>query len=74
MALQLSRKQARVFAAISAKSFTSLDSTGPYQVFERSIKQIQKDRTALTEGGKRSRTVDYVRDEVAERMIERFLV
>jgi len=34
---------------------------------------VQKDRAALREGGKRSRTVDYVREEVAERMMERFL-
>lgn len=74
MPLQLFRQQRRAFAAISAKSPIHLDSTGPYLVFDRNVKRIQRDRTALTEGGKRSRTVDYVRDEVAERMLERFLV
>ncbi|KAH9927303.1 S-adenosyl-L-methionine-dependent methyltransferase [Fomitopsis serialis] len=46
---------------------------GPYQVFDRYAKRLQKDNSALREGGARSRTVDYVRDEVADRMIERML-
>jgi hypothetical protein len=66
--------QARVFASVSANSSIGLKSVGPYQVFERNVKRMQKDRTAITDGGKRSRTVDYVRDEVAERLLERFLV
>lgn len=37
------------------------------------MKTIQRDNAARREGGARSRTVDYVRDEVAERMMERFL-
>ncbi|KAF8505729.1 S-adenosyl-L-methionine-dependent methyltransferase [Russula emetica] len=44
----------------------------PYQVFDRHAKRLQKDRAAARDGGNRSRTVDYVRDEVANRMIERF--
>ena len=68
------RQQARTFASISASSSIGLDSVGPYQIFDRNAKRMQKDRTALVEGGRRSRTVDYVRDEVAERMLERFLV
>ncbi|KAJ7639279.1 S-adenosyl-L-methionine-dependent methyltransferase [Roridomyces roridus] len=43
---------------------------GPFQVFDRNAKRLQKDRAALREG---SRTVDYVRDEVADRMMERFM-
>ncbi|KAH9965975.1 S-adenosyl-L-methionine-dependent methyltransferase [Russula dissimulans] len=45
----------------------------PYRVFDRQAKRLQKDRAAARDGGNRSRTVDYVRDEVANRMIERFL-
>jgi len=46
----------------------------PFQVFDRQAKRLQKDRAAARDGGTRSRTVDYVRDEVANRMIERFIV
>ena len=35
---------------------------------------VQRDRAALRNGGSQSRVVDYLRDEVAERMMERFLV
>lgn len=35
---------------------------------------LQKDTTALLDGGQKSRLVDYVRDEVADRMMERLLV
>lgn len=65
----------RSFAAISSNSPPpSLNTVGPYQVFDRNAKRIQRDRAALREGGAKSRVVDYVRDEVAERMLERFLV
>jgi len=37
------------------------------------VKRSQKDRAVTRDGGNRSRTVDYVRNEVADRMIERFL-
>lgn len=47
---------------------------GPFQVFDRKVKLIQKDRAALRDGGHKSRTVDYVRDEIADMMMERFLV
>jgi len=33
---------------------------------------MQKDRAASVDNGNRSRTVDYLRDEVADRLIERF--
>jgi len=65
----------RTFAAISSSSPSpSLNTVGPYQVFDRNAKQIQRNRAALRNGGKQSRTVDYVREEVADRMMERFLV
>ncbi|KAF8806275.1 S-adenosyl-L-methionine-dependent methyltransferase [Phlegmacium glaucopus] len=79
MFLQLSRKcppqnYARSYAAVSSSSpIPTTNTVGPYQVFDRHAKTIQRDRAALREQGKRSRTVDYVRDEVAERMLERFL-
>ncbi|KAJ6451497.1 S-adenosyl-L-methionine-dependent methyltransferase [Mycena vitilis] len=58
-------------AAISPASPSANPHTlGPFQVFDRNAKRIQKDRAALREG---SRTVDYVREEVADRMMERFL-
>ncbi|KDR84075.1 hypothetical protein GALMADRAFT_275287 [Galerina marginata CBS 339.88] len=64
----------RSFAAISSNSPPpSLNTIGPYQVFDRNAKRMQRNRAALSEGGSRSRTVDYVREEVAERMLERFL-
>ena len=49
-------------------------SIGPFRVFDRHVKQMQKDRAATLEDGARSRTVDYVRTEIAERMAERLAV
>ena len=46
----------------------------PYMIFDRNAKRKQKDRAALNEEGSYSRLVDYVRDEVADRMMERLLV
>ncbi|THH16620.1 hypothetical protein EW146_g4046 [Bondarzewia mesenterica] len=62
----------RAFASVSPSSQINPNTVGPFQVFDRNAKRLQKDRAALREGGQRSRTVDYVRDEVADRMIERF--
>jgi len=42
------------------------------QVFNRQVKQLQKERGALNVG--ESRKVDYLRDEVAARLTERLLV
>ncbi|KAF8897920.1 S-adenosyl-L-methionine-dependent methyltransferase [Infundibulicybe gibba] len=47
--------------------------TGPYEVFDRAAKRLQRDRAALRDAGARSKTVDYVREEVAERMMERLM-
>ncbi|GLB34112.1 putative S-adenosyl-L-methionine-dependent methyltransferase [Lyophyllum shimeji] len=66
--------QCRGFAAVSSSNPPPRAGTvGPYQVFDRNVKRMQKDRAATRDGGVRSTTVDYVRDEVADRMIERFL-
>lgn len=46
----------------------------PYRVFDRNVKRLQRDSAARRESGERSRVVDYVRDEVANRMMERFMV
>ena len=72
---------ARALRHISARSYASVASRGlflqkdtPYQVFDRHAKLLQKNRSALKGNGAASRQVDYVRDEVADRMLERFLV
>ncbi|KAF9567410.1 S-adenosyl-L-methionine-dependent methyltransferase [Agrocybe pediades] len=68
------RRHTRAFAAISSNSPPpSMGTVGPYQVFDRNTKRMQRDRAALAEGGEKSKTVDYLREEVAERMLERFL-
>jgi len=62
----------RCLASVSSSSINPT-SVGPFQVFDRRAKRLQKNRAALRENGERSRTVDYVRDEVADRMVERLL-
>ena len=46
----------------------------PYQIFDRYAKVLQKDRSAAPNCVENSRTVDYVRDEIADRLAERMLV
>ncbi|KIM25179.1 hypothetical protein M408DRAFT_74685 [Serendipita vermifera MAFF 305830] len=60
--------QRRAFASISNSNITQ-----PFAVFDRNVKRIQRDRAASKNGGEDSRTVDYLRNEVADRMIERLL-
>ncbi|KAL1721685.1 S-adenosyl-L-methionine-dependent methyltransferase [Schizophyllum commune] len=67
--LRLSRASSRSYASISPSS----SNLTPYQIFDRHAKEIQKDQAASLDGGKRSITVDYLRDEVADRLMERFL-
>ena len=62
----------RAYASVSPG--VNPGSVGPFQVFDRRVKALQKDRSAALEDGQRSRTVDYVREEVADRMVERLLV
>ncbi|KAL5487701.1 hypothetical protein ACEPAI_5809 [Sanghuangporus weigelae] len=74
--LRLSRYRSltRSFAAVAGGSSPVNPYTvGPFKIFDRDAKRMQKDRAASKEGGERSRKVDYVRDEVANRMMERFL-
>ncbi|KIM63606.1 hypothetical protein SCLCIDRAFT_15470 [Scleroderma citrinum Foug A] len=61
----------RTFAS-QTSSFTA-PGTGVYRVFDREAKRLQRDAAVRKEGGQRSRTVDYVRDEVADRLMERLL-
>lgn len=59
--------------ATLSHSQINIATRSPYQVFDRHAKRLQKDRAAARDGGNRSRTVDYVRDDVANRMMERFM-
>ena len=64
----------RSLASVSPGGPLNPSTLGPYLVFDRHAKRLQKDRSAINGGGERSRTVDYVRDEVADRLIERLMV
>ncbi|KAG8825045.1 hypothetical protein FRC17_008878 [Serendipita sp. 399] len=44
-----------------------------FLVFDRHVKRLQRDRAAAKNDGANHRIVDYLRNEVAERMIERLL-
>ncbi|KAK7696151.1 hypothetical protein QCA50_000802 [Cerrena zonata] len=63
----------RRLASISSSPSPNPTSVGPFQVFDREAKRIQKDRAASRDNGERSRTVDYVRESVADSMMERLL-
>lgn len=45
-----------------------------FQVFDRNAKKLQKDRSVTHPRGSSSTTVDYLRDEVADRLMERLHV
>jgi hypothetical protein len=64
----------RAYASVSSSSPFNPTTVGPFQVFDRNAKRLQKNRSAVKEDGQASRTVDYVREEVADRMMERLLV
>ncbi|QRV87568.1 methyltransferase domain protein [Ceratobasidium sp. AG-Ba] len=68
-----SRSLARQYATASGPSPFGAHAMSPFRLFDRNTKRMQKDRAALRDSGERSRTVDYVRDEVADRLIERVL-
>lgn len=65
------RATRRLSASLSSNSSPN---TAPYQIFDRHAKSLQKQRAIARESGSKSRTVDYLRDEVADRLMERFLV
>lgn len=62
----------RRYAQPAATPPPSMPASKPYEVFDRNTKRMQKDRAAIN--AERSRTVDYLRAEVAERLFERFEV
>lgn len=62
------------FYSRSLASIADTVAPAPYQIFDRYTKVLQKDRSAAPNRAEDSRTVDYVRDEVADRLIERMLV
>lgn len=64
----------RLVRAFVSEATFAAPTPSVYRVFDRNAKRTQKDRAAGRDGGERSRTVDYVRDEVADRMMERLLV
>lgn len=68
-----SQRLARKYATASNPSPLGGQTMSPFRLFDRNTKRMQKDRAALRDSGERSRTVDYVRDEVADRMIERVM-
>ncbi len=65
---------ARNYASVASRGAPLIKNHTPYQVFDRHAKLLQKNRSALKSNGAASRQVDYIRDEVADRMLERFLV
>jgi len=67
---RLTRSQRRAYATLSNNAHLNQ----PFTVFDRNLKRIQRDRAAAKNGGQDSRVVDYLRNEVADRMIERLLV
>ncbi|KZV70294.1 S-adenosyl-L-methionine-dependent methyltransferase [Peniophora sp. CONT] len=62
----------RTYASASTAPINP-NSVGPFEVFDRNAKRMQRNLAALRENGDRSRTVDYVREEVADRLVERFM-
>jgi NADH dehydrogenase [ubiquinone] 1 alpha subcomplex assembly factor 5 len=61
----------RSFASVGAPP---PQATTPFEVFDRQAKRRQKDRAAVRGDGAQSRVTDYLRAEVADRMLERFEV
>ncbi|KAI0089255.1 S-adenosyl-L-methionine-dependent methyltransferase [Irpex rosettiformis] len=66
------RTSRHFFASVSSSS-PNPSTVGPFQVFDRNAKRIQKNASVTKDNGETSRVVDYVRDEVADRMIERLM-
>jgi NADH dehydrogenase [ubiquinone] 1 alpha subcomplex assembly factor 5 len=69
----LSRSK-RLLASVAGSGAPNPLSVGPFRVFDREAKTLQKNRAAVLDNGQRSRTVDYVREEVADRLLERLMV
>jgi NADH dehydrogenase [ubiquinone] 1 alpha subcomplex assembly factor 5 len=55
------------------RGYATSSTTTPFQVFNTDIKRRQRNRSATLDP-ETSRRTDYLRDEVAMRLIERFMV
>lgn len=53
----------------SSVSISRTGGAGSFQIFDRHVKRLQRDRAATN--AEESRNVDYLRDEVANRLVER---
>ena len=62
----------RMFTSARRRLATSSSNT-PFQVFNTEAKRHQRNRAAIIDPGT-SRRTDYLRDEVAMRLAERFMV
>jgi hypothetical protein len=62
----------RIFPSARRRLATSSSNT-PFQVFNTEAKRHQRNRAAIIDPGT-SRRTDYLRDEVAMRLAERFMV
>ena len=75
--LSLHRHVLSRVSRLHSRSLASVADTvapAPYQIFDRYAKVLQKDGSATPNRVENSRTADYVRDEIADRLIERMLV
>lgn len=71
------RVPAASYASIASEQPSLSQAPAPFEVFDRVAKRKQKDRAATRIGqdgspGGNSRVTDYLKDEVADRMFERF--
>ena len=68
------------YASLASEQPSLATSPAPFEVFDRSAKRKQRDRAAMRvdeqtgKTGGKSRVTDYLKNEVAERMFERFEV
>ncbi|KAG7571251.1 hypothetical protein FFLO_00763 [Filobasidium floriforme] len=66
------------YASLASEQPSLATSPAPFEVFDRSAKRKQRDRAATRvdeqtgKAGGKSRVTDYLKNEVAERMFERF--
>ncbi|OMJ12742.1 NADH dehydrogenase [ubiquinone] 1 alpha subcomplex assembly factor 5 [Smittium culicis] len=58
-------------SCVNYSSYSEPDQSSTYLVFDRKIKKLQKDRAARNVDT--SRQVDYLKDEVANRIVDRLL-
>src|SRR5579862_5980245 len=63
----------KALVQIGRRWLATSSSSAPFQVFNSDIKRHQRNRAVLHDPGT-SRRTDYLRDEVATRLMERFMV